>query len=127
MPQGEGALWSDASGPRVSMILVSGMGHAFPAGEGDGLETNFVAQRGVAWPSYVLAFFEDNNRRSDRPAPDGGMETPDAMNDPGADAQKPQNALDAGHGEVAAEGCACSASRGGSSLLWLLLLLVRRR
>jgi poly(3-hydroxybutyrate) depolymerase len=123
MPQGEGALWSDASGPRVSMILVSGMGHAFPAGEGDGLETNFVAQRGVAWPSYVLSFFEENNRRLDRPTVDGGIETPDAMLDAGA--QKPQSSPDAGADEDPASGCACSTT-GDPSLLWLLLLARRR-
>ncbi len=74
-PGGEGMIRSDALGPRVSELIVQGMGHAFPAGEGDGLETNFVAQKGVAWPEYVLGFFEANNRRLGGPFPqaDGGV------------------------------------------------------
>jgi poly(3-hydroxybutyrate) depolymerase len=126
MPRGEGAIWSDALGPRVSMILVEGMGHAFPAGEGDGLETSFVSQRGVAWPSYVLSFFEENNRRLDRPVPpDGGVVLPGGDASTGTDASR-QDAEDPQIPTDPQAGCACTGTRDPSSL-WMLLLFIKRR
>ena len=110
-PSGTGAIWSDANGPRVSMIEVAGMGHAFPSGEGDGLETNFVAQKGVAWPSYVLTFFETNNRRVDQPLPgvDAGVRDASA----GTDAQSGQDAQDPPiPKDPAPAGCSCHSTGG---------------
>src|SRR4051812_35633722 len=45
-PQGQGSLWSDTKGPRVSLVQINGMGHAWPAGSGPGAERNFIASRG---------------------------------------------------------------------------------
>lgn len=58
MPAGTGTLWSDASGPRVSLVHATGMGHAWPAGSGSGPEISFVAQKGIAYPAYLLSIFE---------------------------------------------------------------------
>ncbi|WP_125776799.1 PHB depolymerase family esterase [Antribacter gilvus] len=61
---GTGTLWSDASGPRVSLIANSGVGHAWPAGGGPG--GSYVTTSSVNYPAYVTDFFFDNNRRVDR-------------------------------------------------------------
>ncbi len=73
MPAGQGNLWSDARGPRVSLIVQNGMGHAFPAGSGMAGGA-FVYARGVAWPEYLMRFFTDHHRRGTiAPRPDAGM------------------------------------------------------
>jgi poly(3-hydroxybutyrate) depolymerase len=125
-PRGEGALWSDARGPRVSLIVVEGMGHAFPAGAGDGLETNFVAQKGVAWPEYLLAFFAANNRRV-AAAGDAGVGTNEdgaVVADGGLDRADSGDPDDPTPSDA---GCACSASEPSAPWSLLILLLVRRR
>lgn len=74
-PMGTGTLYSDAEGPRVQQVEVTGMGHAFPAGSGDGFELNFIARRGPAWPMMLAELFSVNNRRIDpntRPIADAG-------------------------------------------------------
>jgi poly(3-hydroxybutyrate) depolymerase len=125
-PAGEGAIWSDASGPRVSMIVADGLGHAFPAGEGDGLETGFVAQHGVAWPAYVLDFFEENNRRLDRPVPpDAGTADATANSRRDASATDAQNTVDPP--STSDSGCSCRSGAGASALWILLPLFFRRR
>lgn len=65
---GSGTLHSDADGPRVSLIQNSGLGHAWPAGEGPG--GAYVSTNSIDYPSYVTAFFFDSNRRVDRGDPD---------------------------------------------------------
>jgi hypothetical protein len=62
-PQGRGSLWSDAKGPRVSLVQIDGMGHAWPAGSGPGAERNFIASRGPNYPAHLTKFLTDNNRR----------------------------------------------------------------
>jgi poly(hydroxyalkanoate) depolymerase family esterase len=62
-PRGAGKLWSDNTGPRISMIRSDGLGHAWPAGSGPGGEINFVAREGINYPAYVTQFFFENNRR----------------------------------------------------------------
>ena len=62
-PQGQGSLWSDKKGPRVSLVQITGMGHAWPAGSGPGAERNFIASRGPDYPAYLTKFLTDNNRR----------------------------------------------------------------
>jgi poly(3-hydroxybutyrate) depolymerase len=57
-------LWKDAEGPRVSLVIVSGMGHAWPAGKGPG--GAFIDTRHVDYPAYVTDFFFRNNRRVPR-------------------------------------------------------------
>lgn len=61
---GTGTLWSDAAGPRVSLIANSNVGHAWPAGGGPG--GSYISTSSVSYPAYVTDFFFDNNRRVDR-------------------------------------------------------------
>ncbi len=53
----------DADGPRSSNIIVTGMGHAWPAGPGSSGGGSYVDHSHVNYPEYVTAFFFDNNRR----------------------------------------------------------------
>jgi poly(hydroxyalkanoate) depolymerase family esterase len=62
-PRGQGSLWSDTTGPRVSLVRIDGMGHAWPAGSGPGAEPNFIASRGLNYPAFLTKFLTDNNRR----------------------------------------------------------------
>lgn len=62
-PRGLGKLWRDDEGPRVSLIRVDGMGHAWPAGSGPGRETKYIASEGLNYPAYLTQFFFENNRR----------------------------------------------------------------
>jgi poly(3-hydroxybutyrate) depolymerase len=66
-PQGQGSLWGDASGPRVSLVRIDGLGHAWPAGSDPGGERNFIAARGLAYPAYLTGFLTVNNRRLTAP------------------------------------------------------------
>lgn len=137
-PSGTGRTWSDATGPRISTIEVTGMGHAFPAGTGPGAEISFVASKGPSWPSYLFDFFAANDRRSNATPPprDGGVTMPpgDAGSNPnrpdgGAGADGSSNA-DAGGDAAEDGGCTCASRRDSSgSLAWILvaLALVRRR
>jgi poly(3-hydroxybutyrate) depolymerase len=68
-PRGTGDLWSDTTGPRISLIRSEGLGHAWPAGSGPGGEINFVAREGVDYPAYVARFFFENNRRVNKNIP----------------------------------------------------------
>lgn len=54
-------IFSDATGPRVSKISVSGMGHDWSTGNG-GYIGYFVNNK-VDYPNYVTQWFFDNNRR----------------------------------------------------------------
>jgi poly(3-hydroxybutyrate) depolymerase len=69
-PRGTGELWSDTTGPRISMIRSEGLGHAWPAGSGRGKEIKFVAREGIDYPAYVTQFFFENNRRVNKNDPD---------------------------------------------------------
>lgn len=132
-PVGEGTLRSDLRGPRVSLIRVEGMGHAFPAGTGPGPEISFVASEGPSWPAYLAAFFEANNRRADglRPSRDAGTGDPsdDDAGGPasGADGGAPgRDRRDGGVPRGDDEppgGCRC-AGAADSSGLWLLLVFL---
>ncbi|MBN0040375.1 PHB depolymerase family esterase [Cellulosimicrobium cellulans] len=61
---GSGSLWSDADGPRVSLIRNTGLGHAWPAGGGPG--GSYVSTNSVDYPAYLTDFLFANNRRVDR-------------------------------------------------------------
>ena len=52
--------WCDAQGPRVSKVLVNGMGHAWPAGSGEGF---FVDGEHLNYPAWITRWFFANNRR----------------------------------------------------------------
>jgi poly(hydroxyalkanoate) depolymerase family esterase len=68
-PAGTGELWSDDRGPRVSLIIASGLDHAWPAGSGQGGTESFVRSSGVNYPAYLAKFFFENNRRVGRNHP----------------------------------------------------------
>ena len=61
---GSGTLYSDAEGPRVSVIQNTGLGHNWPAGAGSG--GSYISANSIDYPAYVTEFFFDNNRRVDR-------------------------------------------------------------
>ena len=61
---GSGSLWSDAEGPRVSLIRNTGLAHAWPAGGGPG--GSYVSTNSVDYPAYLTDFLFENNRRVDR-------------------------------------------------------------
>lgn len=65
---GQGTLFSDAKGPRISLIMNSNLGHNWPAGgqvakglPGGG---NFINKKSINYPAYLAKFFFTNNRRS---------------------------------------------------------------
>ncbi|MBH0054497.1 PHB depolymerase family esterase [Salinibacterium sp. SWN139] len=71
---GSGTLYSDATGPRVSVIQNSNLGHNWPAGAGTG--GTYINANSVDYPAYVTGFFFDNNRRVDRTGTPGPDPTP---------------------------------------------------
>jgi poly(3-hydroxybutyrate) depolymerase len=73
-PAGTGSLRSDELGPRVALISVQGMGHAWPAGTGSGSEVSYVARKGVDYAAFLAELFTENNRRVDVGAGSGGGE-----------------------------------------------------
>lgn len=60
---GSGTLYSDAGGPRVSVIQNTGLGHNWPAG--DGSAGTYISTSSIDYPAYVTEFFFVNNRRLD--------------------------------------------------------------
>jgi poly(3-hydroxybutyrate) depolymerase len=60
---GTGTLWSDSKGPRVSLIMNTGLGHNWPAGQG-GNGGSFVNKKSINYPDYLAKFFYTNNRRA---------------------------------------------------------------
>ncbi|MBN9209481.1 MAG: PHB depolymerase family esterase [Microbacterium ginsengisoli] len=64
--QGSGTLYSDGTGPRVSVIQNTGLGHNWPAGAGSG--GTYISANSIDYPAYVTSFFFANNRRIDRSA-----------------------------------------------------------
>lgn len=60
---GSGTLYSDAAGPRVSVIQNTGLGHNWPAGGGPG--GTYISTSSIDYPAYVTEFFFENNRRID--------------------------------------------------------------
>ena len=75
-PKGTGTLYSDAIGPRVSLISATGNGHAWPAGTGPGPVIAFVASEGVNYAWTLADFFARNSRRADPIVPDPGDDDP---------------------------------------------------
>lgn len=55
--------WCDADGPRVSKILVNGMGHAWPAGNNSSGGGNYIDHNHINYPEWITAWFFANNRR----------------------------------------------------------------
>lgn len=63
---GDGTMYSDTRGPRVSLIQNTGLGHNWPAGGGPG--GSYISTDSIDYPAYVTKFFFDNNRRVERGA-----------------------------------------------------------
>lgn len=55
--------WCDSDGPRVSKILVNGMGHAWPAGDNSSGGGNYIDHNHINYPEWITAWFFENNRR----------------------------------------------------------------
>lgn len=61
---GSESSWSDANGrKRVSLIAVSGMGHAWPAGSTGTQNTNYVSTQYVNYPQFLTKTLFDTNLR----------------------------------------------------------------
>lgn len=60
---GTGTLWSDEKGPRVSLIMNTGLGHNWPAGQG-GNSGTFINKKSINYPHYLAEFFSTHNRRA---------------------------------------------------------------
>ena len=56
--------WSDATGVRISEIMVNGMGHEFPAGD-DSSGGSYTNHTTIDYPAFITDFFFNNNRRAD--------------------------------------------------------------
>lgn len=61
---GSGTIYADTSGPRVSIIQNTGLGHSWPAGGGSG--SSYISTNSINYPAYLTEFFFENNRRVDR-------------------------------------------------------------
>ena len=57
--------WSDKNGPRISRLMVEGIGHAWPAGAGSG-ESKYMDNTSIDYPAQLTKFLFENNRRVDR-------------------------------------------------------------
>ncbi len=53
----------DSAGPRISLVMVNGMEHAWPAGQGSTGNSNYIDHAHVNYPEYITDFFFSNNRR----------------------------------------------------------------
>lgn len=56
----------DANGPRVSSIMVEGLGHAWSSGAGSSAGGAYFDFTHIDYPAYVTEFFFKNNRRVER-------------------------------------------------------------
>ncbi|MEZ4473514.1 MAG: PHB depolymerase family esterase [bacterium] len=78
---GEAALWADARGPRVALLTMPGLDHAWPSGVGQGATLEFVAQGGLDFAAWSLDFFAGADAREPEPPAeeaDGGIPMADA-------------------------------------------------
>jgi len=62
---GAGTLYKDGNGkPRVSLISINGMAHAWPAGSGGSGGGTYVAYNYINYPAWVTGWFFANNLRT---------------------------------------------------------------
>lgn len=61
--------WSDQDGPRITLMELNGVGHAWPAGADNSSFQMFIEYDTVDYPNYVTEFFFENNRRVGRNHP----------------------------------------------------------
>lgn len=104
---GTGVQYSDDSGPRVSVISNTGLGHAWPAGTGAG--GAYISSNSIDYPAYLTSFFFENNRRIEREdAPPGGDPSPSPDPDPQPDPDPVGECVTASNAEHQAAGRAVS-------------------
>ncbi len=60
---GDVTTYCDAVGARISKVMVNGMEHAWPAGQGSTGNSNYIDHAHVNYPEYITDFFFTNNRR----------------------------------------------------------------
>lgn len=77
---GSGTLYSDGTGPRVSVIQNTGLGHNWPAGTGT--NGTYISGNSIDYPAYVTKFFFENNRRVGGPTTPGPTPVPTATPTP---------------------------------------------
>jgi poly(3-hydroxybutyrate) depolymerase len=121
-PAGDGQLLSDASGPRVSLIHATGMGHAWPAGSGEGFELSFVAKEGVSWGHYLARFFAENSRRALAASSGSGGDGPGSGGD-GAGGEAASGGASGGSGDDGGCSVATPRPRGGGLPGWAVTVL----
>lgn len=57
---GSGELYRDAAGTaRLSLISATGLGHAWPAGSGQGFAMKYINPQSLNYPAYLGAFFSE--------------------------------------------------------------------
>ncbi|MFL0803179.1 MAG: PHB depolymerase family esterase [Agarilytica sp.] len=64
---GDVTTYCDNRGPRLSKIMVEGMGHAWSAGQGSSGSRHYIDHTHVNYPRYISGFFVENNRRVNAP------------------------------------------------------------
>lgn len=60
---GDVTTYCDSTGPRISKVMVNGMGHAWPAGPGTPGGGSYIDHTHINYPAYITDFFFTNNRR----------------------------------------------------------------
>ncbi|MFL0809029.1 MAG: PHB depolymerase family esterase [Agarilytica sp.] len=60
---GDVTTYCDGLGPRISKVMVNGMGHAWPAGPGSSGGGSYIDHTHINYPDYITAFFFESNRR----------------------------------------------------------------
>lgn len=72
--------WGDEQGPRVSLTMIHGLGHAWPAGGGSGTSA-FMDNQSINYPALLARFLFANNRRVHNldPSPSPVVMQPPAM------------------------------------------------
>lgn len=76
---GDLTVWCDAQGPRVSKILVNGMGHAWPAGNDSSGGGQYIDHNHINYPEWITEWFFDNNRRAIQIEDSDGDGVPDHL------------------------------------------------
>ncbi len=63
---GRGRTYQDTEGPRVRLLHMAGLDHAWPAGGAGPRPERFVEPESIHYPADLLSFLENNNRRLPR-------------------------------------------------------------
>ena len=82
-PQGSWQVWSQNGHPRISLVLIEGLGHAWPSGDGAiGAQAFVDHASAVSFPAHLIEFLEENNLRvGDAPPPRDDAGQPQSRRD----------------------------------------------